>query len=136
MNILVSHAIADNTSFVSGLNSTAFDRSYNSSAVELRASKRLVKYFNKINIGYGLSYRSYLSEKISDPLHSGRSHWENFLSLSILKELRNDIDIELKYRVRYRKTNSEFDWVESLKTFYDNQFMIKITYYTDVDLFY
>ena len=51
MNILVSHAIANNTSFVSGLNSTAFDRSYNSSAIELRASKRLVKYFNKMNIG-------------------------------------------------------------------------------------
>ena len=57
-------------------------------------------------------------------------------SISFLKELRNDTEIELKYKVRYRQTNSEFAWVESLKTFYDNQFMLKITYDIDIDLFY
>ena len=85
---------------------------------------------------YGFNLRSYLSEGESDPLHAGRSHFEHIFLVSFLKELRNDITLELKYKVRYRQTNSEFEWVESLKTFYDNQIMVKITYDMDVELFY
>ena len=136
VNFLISKVEADNTSFTNGLNSTAFDRSYNSSAFSLKISKKIDRYIDKISIGCGLDNRFYLSEKIFDPLHLGRSHLEHFFSLSLLKELRNDTQIELKYKVRHRQTKSEFDWVESLKTFYDNQFMVKIMYDMDIDWFY
>ena len=53
-----------------------------------------------------------------------------------MKELRYDMNIELKYNFRYRKTNSSFDWVESLKSFQDNQVLVKFTYDMDIDLFY
>ena len=135
-SFMISSITANNSSFLNGLNSTGLDRSYNGYALELKLDKKTNKYFDRFYAKYSFSNRHYLSELASDPLHSGRSHFEHSLSISFLKELRNDIGIELKYKVRYRKTNSEFDWVESLKTFYDNQFLIKITYDTDIDLFY
>jgi hypothetical protein len=127
---------ANNFTYANGLNSTAFDRSYNSSSIAFKVGKMMNKYLKKINFGYGVTKRSYVSEALSDPLHSGRSHYEQFISLSLLKELRNDISIELKYRIRNRQTNSEFDWVEALKSFSDNQVMVKVIYYTELDLFY
>ena len=127
---------ADNLTYVNGLNSTAFDRSYNSSSISFKVGKMMDRYFKKINFSYGLINRSYISEALSDPLHSGRSHYEQFISISLLKELRNDLSIELKYRVRNRQTSSAFDWVETLKTFSENQIMVKMTYYTEMDLFY
>ena len=136
ISVLANHGIAENISFKSGLNSTDFDRSYNSSSIELKINRNLNKYFKKIYMGYGFNVRSYLSEEESDPLHAGRSHFEHFFLVSFLKELRNDIGLELKYKVRYRQTNSEFEWVQSLKTFYDNQIVVKITYDMDVELFY
>lgn len=127
---------AKNLTYFNGLNSTVFDRSYTSSSIAFKVSKMMDKYFKKINFSYGFSNRSYVSEALLDPLHSGRSHYEQFISFSLLKELRNDIFVELKYKVRHRQTNSVFEWVETLKSFSDNQIMVKMTYYTDLDLFY
>ncbi len=135
-SILLWTDIAKNTTYANGLSSTAFDRSYKSSALSFKISKKINRYFEKLNIEYRFGNRSYLSESLSDPLHSGRSHFEQSFSASILKELRNDISLELKYKVRFRRTDSEFDWVETLKTFSDNQIMVKMTYYTEMDLFY
>ena len=46
------------------------------------------------------------------------------------------MNIELRYNFRYRKANSDFEWVESFKSFTDNQIMIKFIYDMELDLFY
>ena len=46
------------------------------------------------------------------------------------------LNIGLKYKVRNRKTISDFEWVESLKSFTDNQIVIKFIYDMEIDLFY
>ena len=104
-------------------------------------------FLKQLNIGYGLNKRSYISEESgSDILHSGRSHIENSFFIHIIKEIQSNINIELKYTFRYRKTDSSLEWYEtslaqdfdinSLKSFKENHFLIKFTYDMDVDLFY
>ena len=132
----LSNSVADNVSYKNGLNSTEFDRSYNSMGVKLSVKRSLESFLNQINFGYEYKHRSYVSESELDALHAGRSHVEISFFIFILKELLYDIDMELRYKFRYRKTNSDFEWVESLKSFKDNQIVIKFTYDMELDLFY
>ena len=135
-NIRLSHFSADNISYMNGLNSTSFDRSYNETQLKVSAKRKLEFLFKHLILGYENRKRLYISESEQDPLHSGRDHLEHIFSLSMMKELRYDMNIELKYRFRYRETNSDFDWVEELKSFSDNEILMKFTYDMDLDLFY
>ena len=136
ISISLLRSFADNISYKNGLLSTEFDRSYNSSELGFTVKNNLKKFFNQIIVGYNYNERFYKSELLLDPLHSGRSHQEHSLFIEIRKKLREDINIGLKYKVRNRKTISDFDWVESLKSFQDSQILMKITYDMDIDTFY
>ena len=136
MSITLSTILAKNISYNNGLNSTSFDRSYDSSELEVVIKKDLDKFLNRLSFGYSIGTRLYISESESAPLHSGRSHVDNSFFIAIRKELRYDMDMELKYKLRYRKTDSDFDWVESLKSFADNEIVIRFTYEMEMDLFY
>lgn len=136
LSLSLSNKKANNTSYNNGLNSTSFDRSYNQNGIKISIKTQLDDFFKSFYLGFQVINREYLSESHLDPLHSGRSHSEYYFFISAMKELRYDMNIELKYNFRYRKTNSSFDWVESLKSFQDNQVLVKFTYDMDIDLFY
>jgi len=136
ISLMLASKEANNTSYDNGLNSTSFDRSYNQNDFKISIKKEINKFLKSFSLGFQVLNRDYLSESELDPLHSGRSHSEYYFFISALKELRYDMHIELKYNFRYRKTDSTFEWVESLKSFQDNQILVKFTYDMDVDLFY
>ena len=83
----LSNSVADNVSYKNGLNSTEFDRSYNSMGVKLSVKRSLESFLNQLNFGYEYKHRSYVSESELDALHAGRSHGENSFFIFILKEL-------------------------------------------------
>ena len=137
LGFIISALSANNNTYNSGLNTTFFDRSYNGTTLGFYISEKLKNMFLKSwKFGYEYNTRTYLSESALDPLHSGRSHSDYLFYISILKEFEYNVNLELKYRMRYRDTKSNFDWVESLKSFKDNNILIKISYEMDVDLFY
>ena len=136
IHLMLSNKKANNISYNDGLNSTLFDRSYKQNDFKISIKKKTDIFLKSLTSGFQLIKRDYLSESELDPIHSGRSHSEYYFFISALKELRYDMHIELKYNFRYRKTNSSFDWVEPLKSFQDNQILLKFTYDMDVDLFY
>ena len=139
--------VADNISFQNGLNSSSFDRSYESVGLKILIRKKINYFLDQIKIGYVVDQRSYISnESGSDILHSGRSHVENSFSMQIFKEIRDNISVSLKYTFVSRETDSSLEWYESslvqdfdidaLKSFKENQILIKFTYDIDMDLFY
>ena len=136
LSLMISNKKANNTSYNNGLTSTSFNRSYNQNEIKISIKTQLDDFFKSFDLGFQVINREYLSESDLDPLHLGRSHSEYYFFISVMKELRYDMNIELKYNFRYRKTNSSFDWVESLKSFQDNQVLVKFTYDMDIDLFY
>ena len=135
-NFMLSNKRADNISYNNGLNSSLFDRSYSQNAIKISVKTQIKNYFKSYYLGFLVTNREYLSESDQDPLHSGRSHSEYNFFISLVKELRYDMNIELKYSFRYRDTNSSLDWVESLKTYKDSQILVKFTHDMDIDLFY
>ena len=139
--------VASNTSFQNGLNSSSFDRSYNSSGFKVSVNKKMDKFLNYIRLGFSINKRLYLSEDSSlDVLHSGRSHIERSFFVQTSSMVSQSIGMDLKYVFISRETNSDLDWsdtivaqafdINGLKSFIENQFLIKFTYDLDLDLFY
>ncbi|MAV64190.1 MAG: hypothetical protein CMG00_03245 [Candidatus Marinimicrobia bacterium] len=137
LNASFSYLLADNVSYDSGQLSSEFDRSYTGNIISFEIKDDLKnKFLDKILLGYTYSERFYKSESSFDPLHSGRSHSEHVVSLEIRKKIREDVQLGLKYQARNRNTISDFEWVESLKSFNGNQILFKIIYDMDIDTFY
>ncbi|MAX10014.1 MAG: hypothetical protein CMG13_04015 [Candidatus Marinimicrobia bacterium] len=147
LSLTIFKDIANNTSFQNGLNSTSFDRSYGTSGLRLSIKRKMSNFLNHIKLGFSISKRLYLSQDSSlDVLHSGRSHVENSFFIQLSKEVNQSTSVDFKYIFTNRKTNSDLDWsdtiiaqdfdVAGLKSFIENQFLIKFTYDLDLDLFY
>ena len=136
INLEFSNHYANNNTFDNGMTSSAFDRSFDQNDIKLSIEKKNIEYLKNLVFGLKFSERIYSSNVESDPLHNGRMHAEYVFLISALKEFQKHTNIELKYSIRFRKTDSEFDWVESLKTFDDISLMLKITRDIDIDLFY
>ena len=101
----------------------------------------------KMKLGCSISERLYTSEdSSSDILHSGRSHIERSFFIQIFKQIQHNMNISLKYIFTSRETDSNLEWyqsnlvqdfdIDALKSFKENQVLIKFTYDMDVDLFY
>ena len=132
----VAHKYAKNSTFSNGLNSAILDRSFSQIDVKFSYKQKLKNFLDYFSLGFSNSFREYLSEVSFDSLHLGREHKHYSFFISIIKELRNDISIELKYNTIYRDTKSDYDWVQMIKTFNNNQINLKFSYKTDLDLFY
>ena len=147
LSVTLFKDIANNTSFQNGLNSSSFDRSYNASGLKVSIKKKINKFLNYVKLGFSINKRLYLSQDSSlDVLHSGRSHIESAFFIQLSSYITQSIDVDFKYVFINRETNSDLDWSETsmaqdfdvngLKSFIENQFLIKFTYDLDLDLFY
>ena len=147
LNITAFKDIASNTSYKSGLNSSRFDRSYNTLGVNASIKKEMSQFLSYIKLGGSISERSYTSQDSSlDALHSKRSHIETSFFIQLSKKIKEKITVDLKYNFIYRDTNSDLDWfdgsfaqnfdIDALKSFKQNQILIKFSYDMEVDLFY
>jgi len=100
-----------------------------------------------MKLGISINKRLYISQDSAlDILHSGRSHIEASFFTQISKQISDDIIIDFKYIFINRKTDSDLDWfdtnsiqdfdIDALKSFKENQILIKFTYDMDIDLLY
>ena len=85
-----------------------------------------VGIFNKIGVSIKQDFRSYIVEAVGDPLHSGRNHKDSKYDIWAENKINEKIIIKASLRYRYRKTDSQFDWVSRLKTFHQWQAWISI----------
>ncbi|MFQ6609902.1 MAG: hypothetical protein ACE5D7_03775 [Fidelibacterota bacterium] len=126
----------DNISFQNGLISTKTDRSYSVTSSGFLASYYPQNTFKAIHFLFSSEYREYNSNDINDPLHQGRIHWDYKSSVWFDKEFTTQISGEFRINYRVRKTDSQFDWVSSLKSFRKYEMWLKFTYDFTLDLFY
>ena len=67
----------------------------------------------------GGSFRSekriYDAEDPNDVLHAGRSHSDQKLSMWFRKNIGEETSIKISVRLRSRKTDSKYEWVQNLK---------------------
>ena len=106
---------------------SSFDRSYRT--IEWYSPirwKKGVPYLNEIGLSIRSENRLYDAEDLNDPLRSGRSHLDSKLEVWMKKEIMDYVNVTLSTRYRKRSTNSEFSWVEDLKSFRQIQFWFNI----------
>lgn len=136
MSLFYGIGEAVNSTYRSGLISTAFDRSYHEQSFGGNLKFHAEKWINSITGYITVNQRFYLSEDADDPLHTGREQEEIFYRLSVKKDLPKKFVIECVGHYRVRQTFSEFDWVEKLKSYSKFDLEIILSSNTILDLFY
>ena len=108
-----------NSTYLDGFFSTRYmDRGYRQKQLKLSYKWRL---FHKrtVHLLIDIYNRKYLSNIYNDNLH--RTRWHNDCSYSLSYSFNNQQMMGLKnkftFTYRQRKTRSDFNWVEDLKTF-------------------
>ncbi len=126
-SIQVNRGYADNISFTPNLRPSSFDRSYHTTEwfLPLKINKKL-NFIKEIGVSARLEIREYEAEDSEDPLHSGRSHLDSKYDLWIKKRINEDFNFTLSSRFRTRVTDSEYAWVDDLKSFKQLQFWFTI----------
>ena len=125
---------ASNISYVPELRPSSFDRSYHTLEwyLPFRINKNL-NFFNEIGISARLESRQYDAESTDDPLHAGRSHLDSKYDFWIKKSISDNLRLTISSRFRTRVTDSEFAWVNNLKSFKQIQFWFNIEWDTIYD---
>ncbi|MBI88448.1 MAG: hypothetical protein CMG60_00035 [Candidatus Marinimicrobia bacterium] len=126
-SIQVNRGYADNICFTPNLRPSSFDRSYHTTEwfLPLKINKKL-NFIKEIGVSARLEIREYEAEDPEDPLHSGRSHLDSKYDLWIKKRINEDFNFTLSSRFRTRVTDSEYAWVDDLKSFKQLQFWFTI----------
>ena len=106
---------------------SSFNRSYQTTEwyLPLRINKEL-PLFNEIGFSTRVEYRQYDTENPDDPLHAGRSHIDSKFDMWVKKKLGDSIGLSISSRYRARSTNSDYEWVDNLKSFKQFQHWIKL----------
>ena len=125
---------ASNITYVPELRPSSFDRSYHTLEwyLPFRINKNL-NFFNEIGISARLESRQYDAESTNDPLHAGRSHLDSKYDFWIKKSISDNLSLTISSRFRTRVTDSEFTWVNDLKSFKQIQFWFNIEWDTIYD---
>ena len=123
----INHGRANNITYVPHLRPSSFDRSYGTSEwfLPLKINKKLV-FFNEVGASIRSEFRRYDAEEPNDPLHAGRSHVDSKFDMWIKKRINDTVTMTLSSRLRNRVTDSEYEWVDDLKSFKQFQFWFKI----------
>ena len=118
---------ANNISYVPQMRPSSFDRSYQTTEwfLPLKINKKL-NFISEIGVSARLETRKYDAEDPNDPLHAGRSHLDSKYDLWVKKKLNEIVSITLSTRYRTRVTDSEYAWVNDLKSFKQFQFWFNI----------
>ncbi len=80
----------------------------------------------RICVQLNVEYRQYDTENPDDPLHAGRSHIDSKFDMWVKKKLGDSIGLSISSRYRARSTNSDYEWVDNLKSFKQFQHWIKL----------
>ncbi len=125
---------ADNITFGTTARSSDLDRSYNYTQLYLpiKSSVRLW-IFDEIGCAYRQENRMYIAESLDDPLHSGRAHTDGKLDVWVKKDFTDSFSAKIMLRKRERITQSEYNWVEGLKSFSQLQVWMEIGWRTMYD---
>ena len=132
-------SIANNISYNNGLYSTKMiDRSYNQSIYSISLAKKKIKQklFQEISSKYTMIVRQYTAVDNIDVLHHFRLHRDHQINLSISGKIFHNLKYKLSTMSRFRKTNSQYQWVESLKDFNKMEYNILLSYYFVSDILY
>ncbi|MBL7013316.1 MAG: hypothetical protein ISR83_02740 [Candidatus Marinimicrobia bacterium] len=118
---------AHNSTFQNTARASDFDRSYSYAQFYLPLSKtKQNKWTDGIGGAIRADIRLYDAENLGDPLHAGRNHVDMKIDYWLKKSITETISIKSTVRHRWRKTDSQFEWVESLKSFNQWQVWCKI----------
>jgi hypothetical protein len=134
-----SKSVADNITFQDGNISTQTkDRGFEQNRLwaSVSVDEKYSPFFNKIGLSISIENRSFSSNLPTDPLHKGRSHRDQKLSLWMEKNISKKIDAKISGSYRSRITNSTDEFVEGLKSFNKYDFFIKFTYNSNFNIYY
>jgi len=123
----IDRGLAKNISYNKTAISSEFDRSYENLEwyVPIKMDKSLY-FFNEIGLSIRQEIRVYEAESLDDPLHAGRNHRDFKFDFWIAKDIKEDIELRLSVRYRNRNTESNYSWVEGLKSFNQVQYFCKL----------
>ena len=125
--IAFKYGEATNTTFGNTAKASDLDRSYNNFEWYMPLTYNInTGLINKVGISIRKDYRNYIAESVGDPLHSGRNHKDNKFNFWADHKINESILIKTSLLYRYRKTESQFNWVSELKTFHQWQAWISI----------
>ncbi len=106
---------------------SSFNRSYQTTEwyIPIKINKG-IPFLTEIGFSTRIENRQYDTEDPNDPLHAGRSHLDSKYDVWIKKGLSESMSVAISSRYRMRSTNSDYDWVDDLKSFKQLQYWLKI----------
>jgi len=123
----LDRSFANNITYQSTAKASGFDRSYQSLEWYMPIKfDRLFSYVNHFGFSMRQELRSYDAESLDDPLHAGRNHNDFKLDFWVSKNIIESISFTFTMRYRTRNTESNYDWVEELKSFKQINYWFKI----------
>ena len=127
VGLQIDRGRANNISYAPLLRPSSFDRSYQTIEwfLPLKINKKLI-FINEIGFSARLETRKYDAEDPNDPLHSGRSHLDSKYDLWVKKKMSENVSLTFSSRYRTRVTDSEYAWVNDLKSFKQIQLWFNI----------
>jgi len=135
----VSKTVADNITFQDGhISSQTKDRGYEQNRIwtSVSVDEKYSPFFNEIGLSGSIENRYFSSNLVTDPLHQGRSHRDQKVSLWMKKNISKKVDARFSGSYRSRETNSTEEFVEGLKSFNKYGFFIKLTYNSNFNIYY
>ena len=135
----ISKSVADNVTFQDGHpSSQTKDRGFEQNRLWASVSidEKLSPFFRELGVSASIENRSFSSTLVTDPLHNGRSHRDQKVSLWMKKNVSNNIDAKISGSYRSRTTTSSEEFVEGLKSFDKYDFFIKFTYNSNFNIYY
>ena len=118
----------DNISYLSGIASTEFDRSYeyNQFGGDVEWSPKSI--IESVGLSIIVHQRYYLTEDEDDPLHSGRKHEDTKTKVWIKKDVTNKLELNLSVLHRRKTTFSKFSWIQDLKSYNKFEIWLECSY--------
>jgi len=106
---------------------SSFNRSYDTGEwyIPIKIQKG-IPFLNELGVSLRSETRVYEAEDPDDPLHAGRNHVDSKYDIWVKKNLSETLTVTVSGRYRTRKTESIYDWVTDLKSFYQLQFWCKM----------
>ena len=135
----VSKSRADNITFQDGqVSSQTKDRGFEQNRfwISISIDERYSPFFDAMGVSASIENRSFSSSLVTDPLHQGRSHRDQKVSLWSKKNISKKIDTKISGSYRSRTTESTKEFVEGLKSFNKYEFFIKFTYNSNFNIYY
>ena len=124
----VSGTVSENISFQPGMISTDIDRSY----LEYQIGNGIgfntnFPFVDKLQTTFIWSIRKYSAEDLTDHLHESRTHNQLSISQKAVSQISPVLVVSAYYRYIARSTDSNFEWVDNLKSYTQHEFGLQIS---------